>query len=91
LTEREFRISSNFSVNFDETFFVLNDLLGFLSGESILESLLEKYVQWEALSSLVRTSRWLGAIHSLKFSEIPLLWSINSLHNLSLSFIAHFV
>jgi hypothetical protein len=88
LTEREFVISSNFTVNLDEAFLILNNLLRFLSGKSILKSLLEEYAKWDALSSLVRTSRWLGSINSLKLTEIPLLWSINSLDNFSLSFIA---
>jgi hypothetical protein len=34
------------------------------------------------------TSRWLGSVNSLKFTKIPLLWSINSLHDFSLSFVA---
>ena len=88
LTEWEFRISSDLSINLDQTFLVLNNLSGFTSVESVLLSLLEETGKWHALSNLVWTWRWSNSINSLKFSEIPLLWSGNSLHRFSLTLIA---
>ena len=87
-SEWEFWVSSDLAVNLDQTFLILDDLGGFHVGHSVLQSLLEKDVKWDALSSLMWTSGWLGSVNSLKFTKIPLLWSINSLHDFSLSFIA---
>ena len=88
LTEWESWVSSDLTVDLDISIFVPNDLQRLLSGKSVLKLLLKKNVEWNTFSGLVWTSGWLGSIHSLEFSKIPLLWSINSLHNLSLSFIA---
>jgi len=88
LTEWESWVSSDLTVDFDISIFVSNDLHGLLSGKSVLKLLLKKNVKWDTFSSLMWTSGWLGSIHSLEFTKVPLLWSINSLHNLSLSFIA---
>lgn len=88
LAKRESGVSSDLSVDLDESLLVLDDLLSLVSGESVLESLLEENGEWDALSKLVWTSRWLGSVHSLEFSEVPLLWSGDSLDNFSLSLIA---
>ena len=86
--ERESWVSSNFSVNFDKSFFIFYNFSCFLSIESILESLLEKYIKRNALTKFVR-SRWgSSTVHSFHFSEEPLLRAVNSLYNLSLSFVA---
>jgi len=90
-SEREFWVSSDLAVNLDQTFLILDDLSSFLVGHSVLQSLLEKDVERNALSCLMWTSGWFGSIHSLEFSKVPLLWSVNSLHDFSLSFVAHFV
>ena len=87
-SEWEFWVSSDLAVNLDQTFLILNDLGSFHVGHSVLQSLLEEDVKWDALSSLMWTSGWLGAINSLKFTKVPLLWSVNSLHDFSLSFVA---
>ena len=87
-SEWESWISSELSINLNQTFFVLNDLSSFVSRESVLQSLLQKNAKRDAYSSLVWTSRWLGAINTVQFTEIPMLWCGNSFHNLSLSFIA---
>lgn len=42
--KREPWISSNFSINFDKSFFIFYNFSCFLSVESILEPLLEKYI-----------------------------------------------
>ena len=87
-SEWESRISSDLTIDLDQTFLVLDNLGGFHVRHSVLQSLLEKDVKWDALSSLMWTSRWLGSVNSLKFTKVPLLWSINSLHDFSLSFVA---
>lgn len=87
-SEWESWVSSDLAVNLDHTFLILDDLGGFHVGHSVLQSLLEENVERDALSGLVWTSRWLGSVHTLKLSEVPLLWSINSLHDFSLSFVA---
>ena len=53
--EGESGISSDFVVNLDQSFLVLNDLHGLLATESVLESVLEENVQGDAFSSLVGT------------------------------------
>jgi len=90
-TEWESEVSSDLSVNLDETFLVVCDLSGFISRDGILESLLEEDAHWDTFSQLVWTSRWSGGVDTLQFTEIPCLWCCNSLYDLSLSFIAHFV
>ena len=87
-SEWESWVSSDLAVNLDQTLLILDDLGAFHVGHGVLQSLLEEDVERDALSSLVRTSRWLGSIHSLKFTKVPLLWSIHSLHDFSLSFVA---
>ena len=88
LTEWESWISSHLAVDFDETLFVLHDPSRLVSGECVLESLLQKHGKRNAFSELVGTWRWSGAVNSLQFSEIPLMGSSDSFDNLSLSFIA---
>lgn len=87
-------VSSDFTVNDDVSDTLgfgtgFDDLSGLISVKSILQSLLEKDGKWDALSSLMWTSGWLGGINTSQFTEIPGFWSVNSLHAFSLSFIAH--
>jgi hypothetical protein len=91
LTKRVSVVSSDLSVDSDETLLVVDDLSGFISGESILESLLEENVQGDALSESVRTRRRSGSVNSLEFSKIPALGCRHSLDGFSLTFVAHFV
>lgn len=88
LSEWESWVSSDLSVNLDQTLLVLDDFHGLISVQSILESLHEEYVEGNAFSEFVGTWGWSGSINSLKFTKIPLLWSGNSLNDFSLSFIA---
>ena len=81
-------VSADLAVNLDEALLVLHNLSGLVSGEGVLESLLEKHAQGDALSQLVGTSRGSGGVDSLKLSEVPLLGSSHSLNDLSLSFVA---
>merc|ERR1711990_201706 len=55
VTKRESRVSSSLTVDLDKAFLVLDDLSSLLSIEGVAESLLEEYVQGDALSKLVRT------------------------------------
>jgi hypothetical protein len=89
-TKWESVVSSDLSVNLNQTFLILNDLSSLISGKSVLKSLLEENIERDAFSQLVWTWRWSGSVNSLKFTQVPLLWSGNSLYNLSLSFIALF-
>ena len=66
-----------------------DNLSGLISVESVLQSLLEKNVEWDALSGLVWTSRWLGSVDTSEFTEVPGFWCCHSLHAFSLSFVAH--
>ena len=91
LTKRVSVVSSDLAVDLDETLLVVDDLSGFISGESVLESLLEENVQGDALSELVRTRRRSGSVNSLEFAKIPALRGRNSLDGFSLTFVAHFV
>ena len=88
LTEWESVISSDFSINFDETFFLFTDLHAFLSCECVLKSLLQQNADWDAFSELMWSRGWSGSMYSFEFSKIPVLGSRNSFHNLSLTFIA---
>ena len=87
-SEWESEVLSDLTVNLDESLLVVGNSSGFISGKSVLESLLEENVHWDALSQLVWTSSWSGSVNSLQFTKIPGLWSGNSLNDLSLSFIA---
>merc|ERR1711990_1021603 len=55
VSEWESWVSSDSSVNLDETFLVLNDLHALSSGKRVLKSVLEEHVKWDALSELVWT------------------------------------
>lgn len=88
LTERESVISSDLTVDLDETLLLPANLHSFLASQGVAQSLLKKDVHWDALSQLVWTWRWSGSIHSLKFAEVPVLWCRNSFHAFSLTFIA---
>jgi len=93
-TEWESWISSNLTVNDDVSGTLglgagFDDLSGFISVKSILQSLLEKNAKRNAFSSLMWTSGWLGGIDSSEFTEVPCFWSIDSLHAFSLSFVSH--
>src|SRR5438067_1049245 len=52
-TKRESSVSSNFAVNLDQSFLVLNNLDNLSSSECVLQSILEKNCQGDALSCLV--------------------------------------
>lgn len=88
LSERISWVSSDLSVDLDESGSISNNLLDFLSGESILKSLMKKNVKRKAFVKLMWTSGWSGGINTLQFTKIPVLWSCDSLHDFSLSFIA---
>lgn len=88
LTKWESVVSSDLTVNLNQSFFILNDLSSLISGKSVLQPLLKENVEWDALSKLVWTWRRSGSIDALQFTKVPGFWSGNSLHNLSLSFIA---
>lgn len=68
LAEWESVVSSDLTVNLNQSFFILNDLSSLISGKSVLQSLLEKNVEWDALSKLVWTWRRSGSVDTLKFS-----------------------
>lgn len=94
-SEWESWISSNLTVNDDVSGTLslgagFDNLSGFISVKSILQSLLEKNAKWNAFSGLVWTSGWLGGINSSEFTEVPCFWCIDSLHAFSLSFVTHF-
>jgi len=88
VSERESGVSSVLTIDLNKTFLVLDDLSSLLSVESIAESLLEEYVQGDALSELVRTRGRSGAVNTLELAEVPLLGSGESLHGFSLSFVS---
>lgn len=88
VTKRESGVSSELTVDLDETFLVLDNLSGLLSVEGVAESLLEENIQGDALSKLVRTGGRSGTVDTLKLTKIPLLGSGNSLHGFSLSFVS---
>lgn len=48
--------SSDFVVNFDESFFVFDNFINFLSIKSIFKSILEKNAERNTLSDLERSS-----------------------------------
>ena len=54
--EGESGVSSDFVVNLDQSFLILNDLNGFLTAESVLQSVFEEHSKGDAFSSLVRSS-----------------------------------
>ena len=84
-------ISSDLSIDLDNSFFLFTNLQAFLVGQGVLEPLSQQHCHWNALLQLVWTWRRSGGVNSSKFSEIPVLWSRNSFNNLSLTFIAHLV
>jgi hypothetical protein len=87
-TKWESWVSSNLTIDLDQSLSVNNNLSSFVSGKSVLKLLSKKNGKRNAFSGLVWTSGWLGTVNTLEFTEIPLLWSVYSFHNLSLSFIA---
>ena len=64
-------VSSELSIDLDESFLVVSDLSGLVSVEGILESLLEEDVHWDALPKLVWALRWSSGVDSLQLSKIP--------------------
>ena len=93
-SEWESWVSSDFTVNNDVSGTLglgagFDDLSGFISVKSILQSLLKENVKRNALSSLVWTSGWLGGIDSSEFTKVPGFWCVDSLHRFSLSFVSH--
>lgn len=89
VSEWESVVSSDLSVNLDVSILVVGNLSALVSGESVLESLLEKNSHWDALSKLVWTSGWSGGVDTLELAEVPHLWCGDSLDNLSLTFVTH--
>jgi hypothetical protein len=81
-------VSPDSTIDLDEAFLLSANLHGFLSIESVLQSLLKQYTQWDALLELVWTGGWSRTVHSLQLSKIPVLGASHSFHNLSLTFIA---
>ena len=77
--EWEAGISSDFVVNLDQTFLILNDLHGLLSGESVVQSVSEQDGQGNAFSSLVGTSGWSGCVNSTELVQHPVGGSCHSL------------
>ena len=55
LSKRESVVSSDLSVNLDESFLILDNLSSLVSGVSVLESLLEEHIEGNALSKLMRS------------------------------------
>jgi len=88
LSERISWVSSDFSIDLDESSSVSDNLSNFISVKSVLKSLVKKNVERKAFSEFVWTSRWSGGVNTLQFTEIPVLWSGNPLHDFSLSFVA---
>jgi len=93
-SEWESWVSSDLTVNDDVSSTLgfgtgFDDLSGLISGKSILQSLLKENAKRNALSGLVWTSGWLGSIDTSEFTEVPCLWSVDSLHDFSLSFVSH--
>ena len=87
VAKRESWVTSDLTVDLDETLLVLDNLSGFLSVQSVFKSLLKENIERNALPKLVRTGRWSGTVNTLELAKIPLLGSSDSLHNLSLSFV----
>lgn len=62
--EWESGVSSDLSVNFDQSLLVLNNLDCLLASDCISQSVSEENVERDAFSSLVGTSGWSGSINS---------------------------
>ena len=55
-SERESGVSSDFAIDLDQAFLVLNDFHGFLSAKSIFQSVSQENAEWDAFSSFVGAS-----------------------------------
>jgi len=77
--EGESGVSSDFVVNLDQSFLILNDLNGLLTAESVLQSVFKENVEGNAFSSLVGTSRGSGGVDTAELIEHPVGGSCHSL------------
>ena len=78
-TKRELVISSNLSVDLDQSFLVLNDLDDLLSGDSISQSVLEEDTHGNAFSELVGSGVGSLGVNSTQFVQHPVTGSCQSL------------
>lgn len=78
-TEGETRVSSDFVVNLDQSFLILNDLHGLLSGKGISQSVSEEDGEGNAFSPLVGASCGSGCVNSTELVEHPVGGSCHSL------------
>lgn len=58
-------VSADLTVDLDVSVLVLDDLLGLVSGQSVLQSQLEEHVKRDAFSQFVGSSRWPHGVHTL--------------------------
>ena len=77
--EGESGVSSDFVVNLDQSFLILNDLHGLLTAESVPQSVSEENSEGDALSSLVGTSTTSGGVNAAKLVQHPVGGSCHSL------------
>lgn len=62
--------SSNFMINLNESFFILDNFVYLFSIKSIFQSILEKNAERNALSDLIRSSSWSWSLtNMLEFDE----------------------
>jgi hypothetical protein len=79
-SKRIVRISSDFVVDFDEAFLVLDDLIDVHGAEGVPESVLEQDEQRNAFSQLVGASRRSGCVLPSEFAQHPVMRRCQSLH-----------
>ena len=77
--ERESGVSSDFVVNLDQSFLILNDLHSLLTAESVLQSVSEEHSEGDAFSSLVGTSANSGGVDTAELVQHPVGGSCHSL------------
>jgi hypothetical protein len=77
--EGETWVSSDFVVNLDQSFLILNDLHGLLAGECVVESVSEKDAQGDALAASVGAGRWSGSVDTTELVQHPVGGSCHSL------------
>ena len=77
--EGESGVSSDFVVNLDQSFLILNDLYGLLTAEGVPESVSEEHTEGNAFSSLVGTSASSGGVDTAEFVQHPVGGSCHSL------------
>jgi len=80
-TSRVLRVSSNFAVNLDTTFLVVNDGNSFSHGKRVFQASLEDDSKRKTLSKLVWTLTWSGNEDASNLLvKKPALRSLDSLH-----------